>query len=105
MNRLSDAQQAAALEAMYKMTYFGQEECVAMLECLRQKVSGSYLKGEWSDMAGNIIDDLITDLKHDLQVEQSHEELDAPVTLGNDQLGRTYFPGLSVQLGALTIRR
>jgi hypothetical protein len=35
----------------------------------------------------------------------AEEEPDSPVTLGSDQLGRTYFPGLSVQLGALTIRR
>ena len=65
MSRLIEAQQAEALEAIYKITYFGENECIALLECLQLKIKGSYAKGDWSHAADAALDNLITDLKYE----------------------------------------
>jgi hypothetical protein len=74
MSRLTEAQQAAALEAIAKITYFGEEECVALLECMQLKIKGSYAKGAWSNTADDALDNLLADLKYEKGEAKRFEE-------------------------------
>jgi hypothetical protein len=80
MSRLTEAQQAAALEAISKITYFGEDECIALLECIQLKTKGSYAKGAWSRSAEDALDDLLTDLKW-VQAEAKRFEESEPEEL------------------------
>jgi hypothetical protein len=72
MSAQSQAQLDAALTSVAAVKYFGQEECIALLECLNEKVMSSYCKGGWSKTANDYIGDLLADMKF----EQRQADMD-----------------------------